>query len=420
MLTADLVVARVSRGELRPRYVDPTDPGRLQLAADLVGIFQAQVGGSREALDGALAARLGDGTDFLLHRGLAKLLRDRSEFEVRAPCEPEALRRRLFEVAAEHHPAVPVADAVHTVTHAMVLERVAREFQIPQGGVLGAMYADLEDAQVLARAPETTARELLERYNVALAQAALLRATELTLRLRPATPQRCRQLFRYVRFFRLMHTVEGSSREGYTVRLDGPLSLFQASVKYGLQLAEFLPALLLCQDWEAEARVQWGPDRHPVTLRLRPSDGLVSHFPDKGSWLPQEIEWLLEKWPSLASPWTPSRQAQVLDLGGRGVLVPELTFQHPDGRTALVEVLGFWKKDYLHARLELLKDKGPKNLVLLLPWRLRAAEEEPGVLPGTTLVYKDVIPAKDLLARLEAVGVLPRKNGPEGRKNRAS
>jgi predicted nuclease of restriction endonuclease-like RecB superfamily len=216
-----------------------------------------------------------------------------------------------------------------------------------------------------------------------------------------------------------MHTVEGTAREGYTLRLDGPLSLFQASVKYGLQLAEFLPALLLCTGWEAEARVQWGRDRHPVTLRLRDGAGLVSHYPDKGTWLPQEIDWLLERWPSLQSPWIPDRQAELRDLGGRGVLVPELVFRHSDGRVALVELLGFWKKTYLQARLELLQSNGPKNMVVLLPWRLRAAEEEASALPGEAMVFKDVIPAKELLARLEKVGAAPEASAPAPRRSRA-
>ena len=34
--------------------------------------------------------------------------------------------------------------------------------------------------------------------------------------------------------------------DGYTLQIDGPLSLFSATNKYGLQMALFLPSLLAC------------------------------------------------------------------------------------------------------------------------------------------------------------------------------
>ncbi len=85
MLTADLVAARVVKGEVRPRYVSPKDPAALDLAERVVALFAEHVGRTRDALDGALAALLGEGTDYLLHRGLAKLLFDRSDLRGARP-----------------------------------------------------------------------------------------------------------------------------------------------------------------------------------------------------------------------------------------------------------------------------------------------------------------------------------------------
>ena len=45
-------------------------------------------------------------------------------------------------------------------------------------------------------------------------------------------------------------------RDGYLFHIDGPLSLFSATTKYGLQVALFLPALLHCQDFRLEAEVR--------------------------------------------------------------------------------------------------------------------------------------------------------------------
>ena len=48
-------------------------------------------------------------------------------------------------------------------------------------------------------------------------------------------------------------------RDGYVFHIDGPLSLFSATTKYGLQVALFLPALLHCADFRLDAELRWGP-----------------------------------------------------------------------------------------------------------------------------------------------------------------
>jgi hypothetical protein len=404
MLTADLVVVRVVKGELRPRYLPAHDPEALALAAQLIEVFRTHLHRSNEALDGALATLLGEDTEFLLHRGLTKLLRDRAEFEVRAPCEPATLRRRLFEEAAAHHPAVAVADAVHTVTRADVIAKVSRELGIDPAVALDAMYGDLKDHLVMTLAPEVSPEALVARYNVALAQAVLLRATSMVIEIEAGDPARYRQLFRYVKFFRLMHRVRGSAEEGYTITLDGPASLFTLSHKYGLQLAEFLPALLLCSAWKATAHLLWGKDKRPVTLRLSPALGLVSHYPDKGIYVTREEQSLLDRFAEIDTPWKLERRAEVIDLGGRGVLVPEFVMTHtPSQRVALIDVMGFWRRDYLDARLALLREHGPRNLVLLVPARLRGDREALEDAVGEVMFYKDVILVKELIERAERV-----------------
>lgn len=405
MLTADLVRARVTKGEVRPRYVEPKDPALLDLAAQMIALYAAHVGRTRDALDGALAALLGEGTDYLLHRGLAKLLADRSEFAVRAPLEPVALRRALFEEAAKNHPAVLAADEVHAVTRDMVVARVAERLGVTPDAVASAMYADLEGEQVLTEAPATEAEPLLHRYNLALAQAVLLRATSLTIRVAPGDPQRYRQLFRYIKFYRLMHAVSGTSATGYAITLDGPLSLFQLSQKYGVQLAEFLPALALCPQWEAEAEVLWGRDKSRHVFRVSSEAGLVSHYPDTGQYVTREEQWLLDRFAALGGPWTLERRAELIDLDGRGVLIPDLAVRHADGRVAWLEIVGFWKRDWLESRLALLREAAPKNLILAVPWRLRGSDESLADSPVEVMFYKETVIAKELVERAEKVAL---------------
>ena len=76
--------------------------------------------------------------------------------------------------------------------------------------------------------------------------------------IRNETPARYRRLFRSIKFHRLICDAEQTAPGTTTLRLDGPLSLFSATQKYGMQLATFLPSLLHCKDFELRADVRGG------------------------------------------------------------------------------------------------------------------------------------------------------------------
>ena len=407
MLTSDLVRARRRSDEVRPLYLNAADPAELARAAALCELFATHVGRPRGALEEALAELVGENTDYLLHRGLAKLLFDRSEFETGSPIDPIELRRRVFAKARAHHPvARQVGDPLHPVTRMQVLAEVAQELGLDAGAIEAALYADLEREQVLRSFDPIEPRALLDRYNLALAQAVLLRASSLTVKISPGDPKRYRQLFRFIKFYGLIHTASGDGSCGYEVTLDGPSSLFALSSKYGLKLAEFLPALLLCKGWSLRANVLWGKERRAAFFELDERAGLRSHYPDRGVYVTEEERGLVQRFEALETEWKIERRPVLVDLDGRGVLVPDLVFRHPDGREALLEIVGFWRKGYLDSRLDLLRMHGPKNLVLAISKRLCGSREELGELRGEVCIFKDVIRAKDVLERIERVALM--------------
>jgi hypothetical protein len=67
--------------------------------------------------------------------------------------------------------------------------------------------------------------------------------------------------------------VNGSPAAGYTLQIDGPLSLHTATTKYGLQIALFLPSLLHITRYHLEAELRWGPKRQPARFVLSESNG---------------------------------------------------------------------------------------------------------------------------------------------------
>jgi uncharacterized protein len=406
VLTSDLVQVKRSRGAITPRYIDPAKPERIELAQSLIATFEEHVGRSRRELEEALKEQLGTGTAFQLHRGLVKLLYDRCELETRATVEPEALRRAAFTAAAaalRHPEAGEIEVAAPLFDRSAALRAGCAAVGLPEGEFEGTLYADLKEEQVLEALKPTRAPWLLERYNTALAQGLLLRAREMEIHLTGGEPRAYRALFRKIKFFQLMHRIEAlPGGEGYRIRLDGPLSLFQASQKYGLQMALFLPTLLHFEGWTLEAKLLWGKTRRASTFQLSAAEGLRSHTRLTGQWQPEELTWLPGQLQELDPDWQVSTDGEVIDLGGRGVLVPDFVFHHqPTDTRVVMEVFGFWNRGAVESRLKLLRRHGPANLILALSKSLAGGEtSELEGLPGEVYIFRVQPLARQVLKQL--------------------
>ena len=394
MLTADLVKVSLQRNEVRPAYIRTDAQESLMLSESLIEIFKSHVGEPRFELDNELEEFLGTGTAFILHRGLAKLLLDRCEFESESALEPYELRCATFEAAA----AAYRREESIKFDRSAVIEPLLERLELDREHFEQNLYADLKNEQTLKNFKHCTSDWLLKRYNVALTQAILLRATELRIRIENQSTARYRELFRMMKFFQLLFTVEGTMDDGYEIRLDGPYSLFKSSQRYGLQMANFLPALLHCDQWELEATVLWGKQRKERKFHLSTEAGLTSHTRMAGQWQPAEMSWLMEQFPKLESEWEVSEGGAVTDLGGQGVFLPDYVFTHRQTRQQVwMEIFGFWRRGGVGARLELLQEHGVSNVILALSRDLYTDEEALADFPGEVYIFRSAPNAKEVL-----------------------
>jgi len=412
MLTGTLVRVRFSKQRAIPLYLKRDDPQWLEVAESLLLIFREGVGRTRGEIESEIDELVGEGLATLAHRGLAKILEDRSEFEVVADVPPDSLREKVFTAAAEHRKALRVAGQARTpFRRDAVLEGVAQELGITPEQVAAALFADLRDENRLLKFdPAIDAQKLVDRYNVSLAQSVLLRSVRVEAEVRNEKPARYRQLFRHLKFHRLLYRVEGTMKDGYVLQIDGPLSLFSATNKYGLQMALFLPALLLCRDFRLDAELRWGPRREPRTFHLEAKDGLVSHYADSGTYVPAELGAFVERFRQVAPAWEIGEATDVLELGREGVWVPDYKFSHrATGTVVYVEVVGFWKRSSLDRLLRLLPEHGPPRYILAISDRMKVDEDALGELAGPVLRFREIPNATELAALLDRT--LPGRTG---------
>ncbi len=402
MLTGNLVRVKTAKSRVIPLYLHRESQDWLEVAESLLLIFREGIGMSRGEIAAEIDEMVGEGMANLAHRGLAKVLEDRAEFEVVADVPPETLREKVFSAAAAHRRGLRAAGHRAPFKREVVLDAVAGELKIEPNQVAASLFADLKDENRLLGFEDLTAQRLVDRYNVALAQSVLLRSVLVTAEVRREKPARFRQLFRHLKFHRLLYRVEGSMQDGYTFQIDGPLSLFSATNKYGLQMANFLPALLLCTDFRLDAELRWGPKREPRHFHLESGDGLVSHYADSGTYTPPELSAFLDRFRQVAPAWDITESTEVVELGREGVWVPDYKFIHrATGTDVLVEVLGFWKRASLDRLLRLLPSHGPSRYLLAISERLKVDEEALGELSGPVLRFKELPNAPELAALLD-------------------
>jgi uncharacterized protein len=398
MLTADLVRATRRGDQLHVQPIAGKQRQRAEeLATSYLELAHAQCGGTQHELDVAWAEVQVASREIKLAAGLKKLIEDACEFETEAAVDPPLLRSQVFLTSAEARAGLNPGERFD---RAGVLERVGAALQLDPAQIERGLYSDLKAEQRLLRVPETSAAELLSRYDVAQLQAVLLRAVKVTAQVWCATADGYRELFRKLKFRRLLFQVQPAEGGSHRIEIDGPFSLFESVTKYGLQLALLLPALLQADRLELEAQLRWGKARLPLRFTLSQRNRGATEGPRAR--LPDEVEALLGAFDGGRDGWVASPADQVFHVPGIGLCVPDLCFTHRGGEVIWLEVLGYWSREAVWKRVELVQGGLTQKLLFAASQRLRVSEEVLEDHPsGALYVYKGTLSARAVLERLE-------------------
>ncbi len=352
-----------------------------------------------------------------------------------------------------------------------VLRRAAEESgytltAMPKDGELGdLLFADVPNRhRLIELSPELNVENLLNRYNVELLRGVLY----LTPRLRIIVRDKYKDLFKYIKFFGLMHEVKPLARartadgeaiipgegeiEGYEIVLEGASSPFLARSdrRYGIQFARFLPALLLCEaEWQLEAELLFNPtggstrtaegENQAKTGKVRltralfklgPQPHLRTHFKGSGEFDSKLEESLaiafekrfkttsrtpkieevaavvqaegaseakpkkprkkkIEPKPDERQGWSMQREDRIINVFDT-VMIPDFSFEHSDGRRAMLEIVGFWERGYLERKIAKLNRAGRTDIIVLVSERTRCGRENflvKGEEPSYQLIF---------------------------------
>ncbi len=404
MLPSDLLVQRFNGETVIPKRLD-LSTANLAIANELIQIFQTAIDQPRWHLNQQLQELEGAETDYRLKRGLAHLLTSEafSTFDTVSPLEPPELRQRLFALSAAQAPSLAATQTTLQTLADRLTQELGRAVW-PQDIQTG-LYADLSDNQILTRFDPPTAEALIHRYNLSQVQGIFYRASHITLNAHRNDPGEYKLLFRYLKLFGLMTYIEGDADHGFTLTIDGPTSLFKANTHYGVKLAMLIPALLHVTKWDLTATL-----RHKDTysgkvqvkrFTLDANCGLVTHYPPGKTYDSMLEAGFVERWAKAKTDWRLEREVDLIPIPG-SVMIPDFRLVHPDGQTFLLEIVGYWRPEYLKKKFAQVRQSGREDLILAISERLNL--EKAGVdfrqTPARLVWFKDQLLPKAVLAVL--------------------
>lgn len=404
MLPSELLIHRQNGESIIPKRLK-IDDRNLEIATDLITCFQEAVGKTQGELDRQLLELEGDSPDYRLKRGLAHLLKSGfSTFEVVSPLEPQELRQRVFTLSAQSVPSPLGSQKILSTLANQLSQELNREVLPPQ--IQTGLYADLQENRILTQFDAPLHEELLHRYNLSQVQGVFYRASNITLNAHRNVPGEYKLLFRYLKLFQLMAYIEGDADHGFTITIDGPTSLFKPSTRYGLAIAKLLPALLHVTKWSLQATLQtrdfYTGKEKTGRFSLDSNCGLVSHYPRSQTYDSMIEASFASKWDSLKTDWVLEREVDLIPIPG-SVMIPDFRLVHPDGRSFLLEIVGYWRPEYLQKKFSQVRRSGCDNLILAISERLNL--EKAGVkvsdTPARIVWFKDKLLPKAVLEAIK-------------------
>ena len=403
MLPSELLTHRLNGETITPKRLK-IDEQTLAVARELIDCFLAARGGTQGQLDNQLQELEGDSPDYRFKRGLAHLLKSACEFEVVSPLEPQLLRERVFSLSALSVPSSPQSCQTLDTLALQLSQELERE--VLPAHIREGLYADLAENKVLMEFEEPTPEQLLHKYNLSQVQGVFYRASQLVLNAHRNVPGEYKLLFRYLKLFQLMAYIEGDADHGFTITIDGATSLFKPSTRYGLAIAKMIPALLHVTKWSLSATLQtrdfYTNNWKTGKFSLDANCGLVSHYPPGKPYDSMLEEAFASRWESLKSEWVLEREVDLIPIPG-SVMIPDFRLVHPDGRSLLLEIVGYWRPEYLQKKFSQVRRAERNDLILAISERLNL--EKAGVsltdVPAKIIWFKDKLLPKAVLAVLD-------------------
>ncbi len=352
MLTSELLVTRTHLGKIEPVYA-ALDHESIEIACSVIDIFKRHTGKTY----GYLLAELEEleEINYRMIRGLAALLERRCVIDMDSTIDPVEARRTVFEGCREI--------ITSQQERQKVMAGAAEKLSITPECLEKALWADQEENLIIKEFRTVAPEELLRQYNLSLVQTLLFKASGMEIQIEG----NYQHVFRKIKQLGLMYSIEQGK-----IYLDGPVSLFKLTERYGVAFAKLLPAVIRSGRWSLKASIM----RNTLQGR-RVFDFTLDHA--RNIFNPDNFEETFDskiekKFSELGfNGWSIRREPAVLKAGIYA-FIPDFSLER-NGCMVYVEIVGFWTPEYLKKKVQKINQL-KENIILLVNRNLACSGSE--------------------------------------------
>jgi uncharacterized protein len=404
MLTLQLLRVRTRNGAIFPLFC--TKEEEIELAKKIIQEFeQTWKNKEKKAVleDRITTIEESDaGSDYKLVRGFYALLERRCTFKSRDSnsdndggtsststipiIDPPRIRKAIFEESSKR------GFALTELERREIADSVASKLHLSSHDVvLKAMWSDLDDNLILDHFDAIGPEALVGWYNLSLMQTLLFNCTKLDFYISGGL--NWKRVLRSVKRLGLMYHLQQPQQQQENriiCSLEGPLSLFKLTDRYGTLLAKLLPSIIFSSDKKRESGSggEWHLDAWIVRKTMEGRK--IYEFKISKDEIPELLTDPFPSFPSSSSTekeaagssplyndyyiydsaveekfakrfeqaetgWRLTREPDPLVLSNGGAFIPDFMFEKYDKKIYL-EIVGFWTKEYLERKLQKLAD----------------------------------------------------------------
>ena len=427
MLPAQLLRIKTRQGTIFPLFCEDNKE-HLLLAEQLISQFNESVkkNEKKKLLEKRIATVESQWDDYKLVRGLSTLLERRCQFSISqsggdgSNVDPMTIRKALFEESSRMHLALTESDRNR------VLDRIAARLNLSTSYINQIMWNDLEENMIHVGFNSIKQAELLGIYNLSIMQTLLFNCTKLEFSV--SGGMNWKRVLRDIKRLGLMYNLQqsevsepdNSNADGSALlcSLDGPISLFKLTDRYGTSIAKLLPSIIMSERWSMSAwivrKTMSGRKIYEFkmsfseapSLLLLPSTSKARTAPLFDSSVEEKFA---NRFKQSANGWKLIREPDPLIVSNGTAFIPDFMFQKYDKKVYL-EIVGFWTKDYLQRKIQKLKDiVSNKKIDLFVAVNEELACSKSIIYSGSSsqdriISYKnDSVPIKSLLNYLKSI-----------------
>ena len=406
MLTLQLLRVRTRSGAIFPLFC--TKEEDIELAKKIIQEFE-QTWKNKEkkaVLEDRISAieELDAGSDYKLVRGFYALLERRCTFKSRDSnsdndgetssssstipiMDPPRIRKAVFEESSKR------GFALTELERREIADSVASKLHLSSPDVvLKAMWSDLDDNLILDHFDAIDPEALVGWYNLSLMQTLLFNCTKLDFYISGGL--NWKRVLRSVKRLGLMYHLQQPRQQQENriiCSLEGPLSLFKLTDRYGTLLAKLLPSIIFSSDKKREGGSNDGewhldawivrktmdgrkiyefkiskneipelmtdpyPSFRPSSITEKEEAMSSSLYNDYNNFDSAVEERFAKRFEQAETGWRLTREPDPLVLSNGGAFIPDFMFEKYNKKIYL-EIVGFWTKEYLERKLQKLAD----------------------------------------------------------------